>query len=254
MSAIELDQTASAAPVPLDLARTALFLDLDGTLAPIAETPDGVTPERRRSRLLARLAERMGGRVAVISGRPINDVDRILERSIRAVAGVHGLERRTADGEVVSPEPHPKLAEAREAFRALARASRGLIVEDKGLSVALHYRQAPEGEEAVRELAHRLADATGLRLQEGHMVAELRTPGPGKEGAVAAYMAEPPFAGAVPVYVGDDLTDEDGFAAAARAGGFGVLVGPERRTRAKWRLADVEQVLAWLGEALEGAS
>ena len=224
----------------------ALFLDLDGTLAPISRAPAEVGPDRLRNRLLARLAERLDGRLAIVSGRRIEDVDRILESVAPAVSGVHGLERRTASGEWIAEVPHPDLGVARASFEALAAARGGLLVEDKTLSVALHYREAPGSGEAVRELALRLEKATGLVLQEGHMVVEMRTPGPTKGDAVTAFMTEAPFAGARPVYVGDDLTDEAAFAAAAAAGGYGVLVGPERETRATWRLNGVDEVLAWI--------
>lgn len=244
-------------PAQLDLRREnpavsgmgdiALFLDLDGTLAPFAATPGEVGPDPARNRLLERLCDSVAGRVAIVSGRTIEDVDRILERSVAPVAGVHGLERRTAAGEIVQAKPHPQLNLVRTSFHALAAAARGLLVEDKGLSIALHYRQSPGCAEAVGELARRLEQVTGLVLQEGEMVAELRTPGPTKGDAVAAFLAEPPFAGALPIYIGDDLTDEDAFAAAAAAGGYGILAGPERATQARWRLGGVDEVLAWLG-------
>lgn len=253
MTTIQPTQAAALAgrTFILDLQRAALFLDLDGTLAPIAATPGAVGPDPSRSRLLEQLAGRLGGRVAVISGRTVEAVDHILEGRIVPVAGVHGLQRRTADGVMSAAEPHGQLALARDSLRAFAAADRNLLVEDKGLSVTLHYRNAPGCADAVRELAQRLEKVTGLVLQEGHMVVELRTPGPTKGDAVAAFMAEPPFAGARPIYIGDDLTDEDAFAAVAEAGGDGVLVGPERETAATWRLENVAQVLAWLGAALE---
>lgn len=252
MSIIALGDTIAPLDVPpvLDMDSTALFLDLDGTLAPICGRPGDVGPDPRRSRLLERLVERLDGRAAIVSGRTIADVDRIVEGRILPVAGVHGLQRRTAAGAVIEAEPHPKLGLARTAFHSLAAADRDLLVEDKRVGIALHYRQAPRSMEAVRDLARRLERVTGLVLQEGDMVAELRSPGPGKGEAVAAFMAETSFAGARPVYIGDDLTDEDGFAAAAALGGYGVLVGPGRDTRARWRLGGVDDVLAWLDTGL----
>ncbi len=224
----------------------ALFLDLDGTLAPIADTPSDVGPDPRRTELLKRLAARLGGRVAIVSGRTLEEVDRIVEGAVIAAAGVHGLERRTASGARLSLAPHPALAVARERLLTAARSVDGLLVEDKGLGVTLHYRAAPGAADMARTLGRRLANETGLALQEGHMVVELRTPGPDKGDAVAAFMAEAPFKGAAPVFVGDDATDEHGFAIAAAQGGYGVLVGPARPTAARFRLGDVEQVIAWL--------
>lgn len=231
--------------------RLALFLDVDGTLAPIEQRPHAVGPHPVRNSLLTQVAEQLGGRVAVISGRTIADVDRILDGSVRAVAGVHGLERRTASGERVTLSPHASIDEAKRALQAFADADRGLEVEDKGLSIALHFRRSPGAADAVRDLAGRLAAATGLVRQDGDCVVELRTPGPNKGDAVLAFMAEPPFEGAVPVFVGDDLTDEDAFRASVAAGGFGILVGPPRETNATHRVADVDEVLGWLRRVAE---
>ncbi|MFN3523643.1 MAG: trehalose-phosphatase [Phenylobacterium sp.] len=237
---------AACAPAWPARDRMALFLDLDGTLAPIETEPQAVGPQAGRNALLARVSSALGGRTAIVSGRTVADIDRILEGRIAAVAGVHGLERRTAAGEFAALPPHPALGEARRAMLAFASADRGLEVEDKALSVALHYRRAPGASEAVRDLGGRLSAALGLARQDGDCVVELRTPGPTKGDAVMSFMAEAPFEGGVPVFVGDDLTDEDAFAAVAAAGGFGVLVGPLRETRATHRLGGVDQVLAWL--------
>ncbi|MGZ6037953.1 MAG: trehalose-phosphatase [Phenylobacterium sp.] len=234
-------------PKPLRLADTALFLDLDGTLAPIASRPQDVRPDPRRTSLLEQLARRLDGRLAVISGRTLVDVDRILETCVTSVAAVHGLVRREPDGRVIGAPPHPAVARAAEGFRAFAARDSGLIVEEKaGLSVALHYRLARHCAEAAQALARELAAETGLVLQEGDMVEELRAPGARKGDSVRAFMAEPPFAGARPVFVGDDTTDEDGFAAAQALGGVGVVVGAARPTGARFRLADVDAALAWL--------
>jgi trehalose 6-phosphate phosphatase len=133
----------------------------------------------------------------------------------------------------------------------MARAERGLLLEDKGTSVALHYRQRPDAGPAVVDCARRLARQTGLVLQEGHMVAELRTPGPDKGEALAAFMAEAPFAGARPIMIGDDLTDEDAFAVAVALGGEAILIGQPRRSRSRWRLEDPDALLAWLEASLD---
>ena len=238
------------APKPLSLRECALFLDLDGTLAPIAARPQDVRPDPRRTDLLERLAHALGGRLAVVTGRTLTDADRILEGRVTAVAAVHGLVWRDPFGGLHEVAPHPRLHEAAEAFRAFAVRDSGLLVEEKGLSVALHFRLARHCAEAARACARRVAAETGLGLQEGDMVAELRTPGPTKADSVRAFMAEPPFRGASPVFLGDDCTDEDGFAAARELHGAGILVGAPRRTGAKYRLADVEAALAWLEAAL----
>lgn len=240
-------------PPPPRLDRPALFLDLDGVLAPLAPTPDAVGPEARRTGVLTRLIRRLGGRVAVVSGRTLAEIDRISDGAARAASGVHGLERRDHDGVLTRAGADPALRRVVEAFTAFAATRPGLIVEDKGVAAGLHYRLAPQEGAAVVELAGDLAAETGLALQPGSMVVELKTPGADKGLAVRAFMREAPFAGATPVMVGDDLTDEHGFAAAAALGGFGVLVGPPRTTAARHGLPDVTAVLDWL-DALEATA
>jgi trehalose 6-phosphate phosphatase len=248
MSVAELTIGAEA-PV-LDLSGAALFLDLDGTLAPIVSRPDQVVPDARRTHLLERLCKGLNGRLAVVSGRTLDDLDRILEHRVAALAGVHGLTRRTGDGGLRIATAHPGHDQALAALTAFAAPLHGVLVEDKVLSIALHYRQAPEIAEAAIREAERVARLTGLTLQPGRMVMELRTPGSTKGDSVRAFMAEPPFAGARPIFVGDDLTDEDGFEAADRLGGFGILVGAApRATAARFQLDDVEAALAWLERA-----
>ena len=238
-------------PPPVALPpHAALFLDLDGTLAPIMPRPEQVGPDARRAALLDDLTRALDGRVAVVSGRALEDIDRILEDRVKYVAAVHGLVRRGVHGVDRTP-PHPDLDHARDVLRELARSDRGLLFEDKALSVALHYRNVPSAADAVIEAAERLAQGSHLVLQLGDMVAELRTPGQDKGKSVSAFLREAPFDGATPVFIGDDLTDEDGFAAAARLGGYGVLVGPERPTQAAYRLNDCDAVLGWLSAGLK---
>lgn len=234
---------------PLRLTGAALFLDLDGTLAPIAARPQDVRPEPRRTQLLERLKIALDGRVAVVTGRTLADVDRILERRITCVAAVHGLVRRDCDGRLHEPEAHPMLAGAIAELKAFAAKDSGLIVEEKGASVALHFRLARHCAADARTLAQRIVAETGLVLQEGDMVEELRTPGPTKGDSIRAFMEEKRFAGRTPIFVGDDVTDEHGFDEAAKLGGFGVLVGPPRATHARYRLGGVEDVMTWLEAA-----
>ena len=237
-------------PKPLALSATALFLDLDGTLAPIAARPQDVVADKRRTRLLEQLTHHLDGRLAVVSGRTLEGIDQILEGCVVAVAAVHGLVLRDPQGRVTATPVHPGLTRAAHDLRAFAARDARLIVEEKGLSVALHFRQAAHHGEDARTCAREIAGRTGLALQEGDMVEELRTPGPTKGDSVRAFMALAPFAGAAPVFVGDDATDEDGFEAAQALGGMGVAVGNRRAFHARYRLASVEAALAWLETAL----
>jgi len=248
-----LEAASHLPPPPVRLPRPALFLDMDGVLAPLADTPDAVVPHPERTAALRAVAERLDGRIAIISGRTIAEIDRIAEASAASASGVHGLERRRADGSLHRAEPAPAVRDAVAAFEDFARTRPGVIVEDKAVSAGLHYRGAPAEAEAAMALALDLAERTGLTMQAGNLVVELKTPGTSKGTALRAFMKEPPFAGAVPVMLGDDLTDEDGFSAAESLGGFGVLVGPPRETAARHGLADVDAVLAWLNAVEERA-
>jgi trehalose 6-phosphate phosphatase len=231
---------------PVEIERLALFLDMDGVLAPLAATPDAVKPVSRRTEVLKRLHQGLGGRLAIISGRTLREIDRISGTTHLAASGVHGLERRRGDGSFDSAAASPGVAAAAQAFIDFQQTRPGVIVEPKGVSVGLHYRQAPDQESAALALAGQVADRTGLTMQPGNLVVELKTPGADKGTALTAFMDESPFKGARPVMLGDDLTDEDGFRAARALGGLGVLVGPERETAAAYRLDDVEAVLDWL--------
>jgi trehalose 6-phosphate phosphatase len=241
-----------ARPDPLGDQGVSLLLDLDGTIAPIMPRPRDVAPTAERTALMKRLAMRLDGRLAIVSGRTIAEVDRVLQGAVTAVAGVHGLERRCPDGRLVRARPDPALDIVRAALPDLLARHPGLITEDKGLSVTIHYRGLPEAGPAVTALAHDIAARTDLVLQPGDTVAELRGPGGGKGEAIRAFMSEAPFVGTRPIYLGDDQTDEDGFAAVRALGGVGVLVGPAKPTTATRRLASVDAVMDWLTAAVSG--
>lgn len=229
----------------------ALFLDFDGTLVELAEAPDAISVSKAVPPLLKRLDQRLDGRMALVSGRAIADLERHLECGGLAVSGSHGFELRLRDGSLAPRTGDLDLAPARHRVKLFAAVTPGLLVEEKPYGIALHYRQAPHEKEKVQGLMTDLARDGGFTLQEGKMVIELRPPGADKGDALRAFMAEPGFAGTRPVFVGDDLTDEHAFEAAAEMGGAGVLVGPPRETAAQWRLDDVQAVIEWLSRAAE---
>lgn len=235
-----------AEPPPIDSRRDALFLDLDGTLADIAATPDLVAIAPAMREALALAAVRLGHRVAVISGRRIDDVDRLIRLPRICLAGIHGLERRLAGGELVRALPSSGLQDARHELRALAERQPRLLVEDKGLGIAVHFRLAPDLAHVAEHAARAAAEAHGLVLQPGKMVFEVREHGADKGIAVHDFMSGTPFEGSRPIFVGDDHTDETGFAATRIFGGYGILVGDPRPTEATYRLPDVAAVQHWL--------
>lgn len=224
-----------------------LFLDFDGTLVEIADRPDAVCVDAALKRLVRVLAERMDGRIALVSGRGVEEVDALFRGVDFPIAGSHGAQLRRA-GSMEGPGRPAVLDEVLDRVRAFASSKPGLIVEAKPLGVGLHFRGAPDAEAACRAFVEVLAQATGLTFQEGKMVFELRAAGD-KGRAIAALMALSPFAGTRPVFLGDDLTDEPGFELAARMGGAGILVGPARTSNAAYRLPDVAAVRRWLADA-----
>jgi trehalose 6-phosphate phosphatase len=242
-------------PPPLD-PHHALFLDLDGTLLEIAPRPELVRAPDGLAALLIRLSAQRDGALAVISGRRIDDFDRHLRPWRGAASGVHGAERRDASGRIVTGGDSPEDRRAAEALDRLRPALRelegrlpGVLVEDKGRTLAVHYRQAPDRESEVRAAVNGLLrpEAGALRLIDGKMVLELKPAHHDKGRAIAAFMAEPPFRGRVPVFVGDDTTDEDGFREVNRRSGLSIRVGtPHQATAAAYALPSVCAVLRWL--------
>lgn len=236
---------------PLD-ARSALFLDVDGTLLEIAPRPELVRVPDGLPSLIVRLSAQREGALALISGRPLAQLDRLFQPWQGAAAGLHGLERRRADGIlacVVDGASAAALDRLRPKLAALAADGTGLILEDKGGTLALHYRAAPQREAEIRAVVEALHRGIGsvLRLITGKMVVEFQPRSADKGRAIAAFLAEPPFLERRPIFVGDDTTDEDGFAEIRRRGGLAVRVGPfGDATIANYCLPSVEAVLAWL--------
>jgi trehalose 6-phosphate phosphatase len=239
----------SLPPPPPDLLDgAALFLDFDGTLVELAETPAAIRVPSGLPAMLARLKRRLDGRLAIVSGRSIAALDAHLPDAGIAFSGSHGLELRLADGTTLPVSLPAGLEGLEEEVSAFAARTPGLLVETKPLGIALHYRQAPGAADAALALMGQLARQRGLRVQQGNMVVELRPNGATKGDALRAFMTEPEFADARPVFVGDDLTDEHAFEAARDLGGAGVLVGAPRATAAAYRLPSVDAVARWLGE------
>ena len=234
--------------VPQFASDWALFLDVDGTLLDIAQNPDGVTVSRELHRMLE-VAHRLNGRaVALISGRNLSDLDRLFGPMQFPAAGQHGLERRDSLGRTTRAiDRLNRISHAANALEQEACVREGILVEHKGLSLALHYRSAPElrewAEFTMRELLSRLGPE--FRLIAGKMVYELKPGGRDKGTAIADFMTEAPFAGRVPVFIGDDSTDEDGFTVVNRTGGHSIKVG-HGDSRARWHLCDAHSVRRWL--------
>ena len=231
-----------------------LFLDIDGTLLDIAPTPDSVIVEPKLLDLLRRLERACEGAIALITGRPIAAVDALFAPLQLPVAGVHGFERRNAQGHYFRPGfVGAGLGFLRSEVTALAQSLHGVLLEDKGCAFALHYRQAPNLEETIRLRLARLVSAAlpAFELLDGDHVVEIKPIEHDKSSAIEAFMQEEPFSGRMPVFIGDDTTDLDGFAAMKRFNGLAVAVGS--RIPGERRLAGPRDVRAWLESLLSSA-
>ena len=248
MSESRLSASPDLPPPPLALlSGAALFLDFDGTLAPIAETPDAVLVDAGLIAMLARLRDALDGRLAIVSGRAVATL-RSLGFADFLIAGTHGLEVAQPGHAVEGPARLPAVNAATRLFEEFSADKPGLLVERKPLSVGLHFRGAPQWGAAAGDLAHAIAAEQGLVVQPGKMLFELRPGGADKGSAVRAPMTRAPMHGGVPLFIGDDVTDEEGFAAATQLGGSGILVGPQRSTLAAWSLEQVAAVRHYLAQ------
>lgn len=238
--------------LPTPDANWAVFLDVDGTLIEIAETPEAVRVPMATITLLTTLKKVLGGAVAFVSGRSIAQLDRLFAPLHGPAAGLHGLERRAADGTVTrSTAISPELETARAMLHEFAEKAPGVTVEDKGLALALHYRRAPAAEAEARRLVYGVVKRVGdhLHVQEGKMVLEIKPNHARKDTVVDEFMSEPPFEKRIPLFAGDDFTDEDGFRAVNRLGGHSILVGHRARTDAKHQVGSVDDFVNWLERA-----
>ncbi len=245
-----LPHAAVAPPPRLLAAQNSVLLDFDGTLVDLVDRPDAVVIDAALLALVRRLNGTFDGRVALVSGRSVAQLEAFLGATLGGIAivGSHGAEVRAGARRVSTVRPQALIA-AERAIQATFADRDGVIVEVKSLGIAVHYRLAPDVEPAARSLVERIARKSGLAVQEGKMMIELRAAGHDKGSGIATLMAQPPFVGTVPVFAGDDVTDEAGFVAVEKLGGIGVLVGPARPTAARYRLDDVAAVRAWLGQA-----
>ena len=225
----------------------AVLLDFDGTLVGIADRPEAVELKAQTVETLARLEDALEGAIAIVSGRSIADIDRILGAPRFAVAGIHGLERRGSDGTLHADDYDlAALEDIAEVLGGFTREEPGLRLERKPGSVALHYRQRPELEARCRAAAAAAIEGRpDARLLTGKMVVEVKLSRRSKADAVTDFMAEPPFAGRTPLYAGDDVTDEDAFRAVAELGGISIKIG-RGETAAGYFAEDDEVFLDWL--------
>jgi trehalose 6-phosphate phosphatase len=240
-------------PTSIDTAKTALFLDVDGTLLDIRDRPEEVSADSELVELLDRLSSAVGGALSLVSGRSIAQIDRIFAPVQFPAAGAHGAEIRLHPEDAVhsssSKLPGPILSR----LEAFAQEHEGLLLERKDGGASLHYRMAPDLEARCRQLIDELMAEIGqeFRLIPGKMVFEIAPRGHDKGKAIAAMMRREPFAGRQPVFVGDDVTDEDGFRTVNAMRGVSVRVGEDRDSAAAHTLDSVADVRHWLESIMD---
>ncbi|HYV88235.1 MAG TPA: trehalose-phosphatase [Candidatus Polarisedimenticolia bacterium] len=229
----------------------ALFLDVDGTLLDIAPTPATVRVPANLTRSLDAVAASLDGALALVSGRLIDDLDRLFRPLRLPSAGLHGAEiRRSARGDIEYLDCAPIAPALREAINGIVEAHRGVRLEDKGHALALHYRARPAAGPLLGQALRRLIAecGEGLSLLQGKMVLEVRDLRHSKASAVSAFMAVQPFAGRRPIFLGDDRTDEDGFTAVENKGGLALPVGRTHDSLREPAFASPSEVRDWLQE------
>ncbi len=248
-----MTDTTTLLPVPPRdlLAGASLFLDFDGTLVELQDRPDLVHADGDLIRLLARVGHALDGRLAIVTGRASERIVEMFGGIPFVISGSHGVEFRYPGGSTSGPDLPPGLPQVIERMRAFAAGHEGVLVETKPYGAGLHYRMAPRVEAEAQALAEDLAAAHGLHVQPGKMMVELRAAAGDKGAAIERLMGEAPFTGSRPVFLGDDVTDEDGFRAVAGLDGAGILIGAERDTAARYRLDGVGAVRTWLSRAVE---
>lgn len=236
-------------PSSLNLQNCGMFLDFDGTLVDIVERPEDVFVHKSLSALLEKLQKHLNDRLAIVSGRSILQLEGFFGTAADGLTlvGSHGAEIRLAGQSVTSPFRPDALDEAEIVFSQVFSDKPNIVIEVKSFGLAIHYRLDPSMEGTATKMAAEFAKRSGLELQHGKMMVELRTLGHDKGTAINSLLSVAPFAGYLPIFIGDDLTDEPGFEACAADGGFGILVGSARETAARYRLENVAAVHEWLG-------
>ncbi|MGY5807138.1 trehalose-phosphatase [Rhizobium sp. LEGMi198b] len=232
----------------------ALFLDIDGTLLDLAETPEAIVVPPSLPFVLQTLSRQLGGALALVTGRGVGFVDPLFTPFHFSVAGLHGAERRDAAGRLRRALIPPAFQEMKRMITREVEAWPGVLVEDKGAAVAVHYRLAPARQADVAEAMQRYLQEAGPDwiLQHGKLVVEICPAHASKGHAVEAFLNEPPFNGRRPLAIGDDVTDETMFAVANRLGGQSVRVGsPSGKTLARASIpspARLREILAALAK------
>lgn len=226
----------------------ALFLDVDGTILHLRDTPDGVEVGEHLLTIVESILQRLHGAVALVSGRSIENLDSLFAPRRLPAAGLHGLQRRSADGTLHEVEEPTALDALRPALLKLASTSTKVILEDKGHALAIHYRLEPERGEEIKHTVEELASpfSSELHVMHGKMVTEIKSGLADKGSAIGAFMAEAPFENRTPVFIGDDTTDEDGFRYVNSINGYSVRVGDAEGSAARYNLPEVDDVIAWL--------
>jgi trehalose 6-phosphate phosphatase len=234
-----------------DLGQYCIFLDFDGTLVEIEDRPDDVRIDAETLQWIERLRDKVGRALALVSGRDIHVIDRLLYPLVLPVAGVHGLQRRDAAGRLHSPIIDQDVVEAIAAsVEAAFHSEPGVVIERKTGAVAIHYRLRPDFEKKCDAVARKIIrDRPDLHMIEGKMVCEIRLHGNDKGGVIDTFLEERPFKGRTPIFVGDDVTDEPGFVAVNARGGVSIKIGDDP-TAAKYRAANIQELRHWLNEAM----